>query len=135
MTNPTGPILGFEVETQKAKWTTAFINNLPDAAFALILPGGSKDDSGKTTPRNLRVLPHHDGSVSNGSEKGSVDLPHLRNAMARLDQTDLTADQKAKALAHLDAHAKQLKVGQYSEKNCKTKKTTTVEKDFWTGVI
>jgi len=62
---------------EAAKWTTKYINDLPDDAFALIEPGGEKDEEGKTVPRTLRHLPHH-------KPDGSIDLPHLRNAMARV---------------------------------------------------
>ena len=63
----------------KAKWTRAYINNLPNGAFLHIESGGKKDDDGKTVPRSLRHLPYK-GST------GSVDLPHLRNALSRLGQ-------------------------------------------------
>jgi len=62
-----------------AVWSTAFVNNLPDGSFAYISAGGSKDSGGKTTPRSLRHLPYKDGS-------GKPDLPHVRNALARLNQ-------------------------------------------------
>ena len=65
----------------EATWTAAFVNDLPDSSFALILPGGEKDDDGKTTPRALRKLPYKDSS-------GKVDLPHLRNALARVSQIE-----------------------------------------------
>jgi len=32
---------------EAAKWTTAYINDLPDSAFALIEPGGEKDEEAK----------------------------------------------------------------------------------------
>ena len=71
-----------EEETKSAKmkesavWTTAYINNLPNSSFAYIEAGGKKDKEGKTVPRSLRHLPYKDAS-------GKVDLPHLRNAIAR----------------------------------------------------
>jgi len=68
-------------------WTRQYINDLPDSAFALILLGGSNDESGRTTPRSLRKFPHHRAD-------GSIDLPHLRNALARVSQSDLTQEQK-----------------------------------------
>jgi len=67
---------------EKAVWTRAYINNLPDSAFLYIAPGGKKDDEGKTTPRSLRYFPYR-------NEKGEVDLPHLRNALARAPQSNL----------------------------------------------
>ncbi|KKN42119.1 hypothetical protein LCGC14_0716510 [marine sediment metagenome] len=92
-------------EVEKAPLTTAQINKLPDAAFAIILPGGEKDDDSKTVPRSLRVLPHHTGAVKTGSEHTTLDLPRLRNGLARISQTDLTDAQRSKAQAHLDRHA------------------------------
>jgi len=69
-----------EPETDdKAVWSTAMINDLPDDAFLWIETGGEKDDQGKTTPRSLRHLPYKDAS-------GDVDLPHVRNAIARAPQ-------------------------------------------------
>ncbi|MGC8896607.1 MAG: hypothetical protein ACP5LB_07605, partial [Candidatus Bathyarchaeia archaeon] len=40
-------------------WTRKYINDLPNSAFAIILPGGEKDSEGKTVPRSLRKFPHH----------------------------------------------------------------------------
>lgn len=75
-------------DIRKAVWTTAYINDLPDSAFLYIAPGGKKDSEGKTTPRSLRKLPYRDAN-------GSVDLPHLRNALARLSRTQgIPADEK-----------------------------------------
>jgi HK97 family phage prohead protease len=84
----------------KAVWTAAFINDLPDSAFLYIEPGGSKDSDGKTTPRSNRHFPYK------GSD-GSIDLPHLRNALARIPQSNLSQSIKdeltAKAQRILDA--------------------------------
>jgi len=91
----------------KAEWTTAFINKLPDAAFAYIEPGGKKDEQGKTVPRRLRHFPHHNGSVKVGTDNKSVDLPHLRNALARAPQSPFGP----KAISHLKRHASALGVG------------------------
>lgn len=89
-------------------WTRNYINNLPDAAFAIILPGGEKDETGKTVPRILRKFPHHNA-------QGRIDLPHLRNASARVPQSDLTAEQKAEAQRHLDRHKKAAGIGEVAE--------------------
>ncbi len=91
-------------QTQRAVWTQAYENDLPDACFAYIEPGGKKDASGKTVPRTLRHLPYKD-------KDGKVDLPHLRNALARLPQTNIPAAAKAKAQAKLEAAAKANGVG------------------------
>jgi len=90
------------------KWTTAFINDLPDSSFAFIKSGGEKDEGGGTKPRTLRFLPYKDAS-----EK--VDLPHLRNALASLNQTKLTPEEKSKAKKVLITAARKAGIGDYSE--------------------
>jgi hypothetical protein len=84
-----------------AEWSQKEINDLPDSAFALIDKGGSKDQEGKTVPRTLRNLPHHD-------KGGKVDLPHFRNAMARVTHTNLSSDQQRQAHDHLLKHYREL---------------------------
>lgn len=74
------------------EWTTAYINDLPDSSFLYIESGGSKDDEGKTEPRSLRHFPYK-------GPDGSVDLPHLRNALARIPQSSLPADTQARLSA------------------------------------
>lgn len=77
-------------EGDKAVWNTAYINDLPDSAFLYIAPGGEKDGEGKTTPRDLRKFPYKDSD-------GKIDLPHLRNAIARIPQSNapgLTSEKK-----------------------------------------
>lgn len=64
---------------QFAVWSTAYVNTLPDSAFLYIQSGGKKDSEGKTVPRTLRHFPYKD-------KNGNVDLPHLRNAIARIPQ-------------------------------------------------
>ena len=75
-----------------AEWSTAYMNDLPDSAFLYIEPGGSKDSEGKTKPRSLRHFPYKDAS-------GAVDLPHLRNALSRIPQSNMSADVKARLTA------------------------------------
>lgn len=58
---------------ERAQMTTASINDLDDDQFGYIQPGGHKDSSGKTTPRELRHFPIHDAA-------------HVRNALARIGQ-------------------------------------------------
>lgn len=77
-----------------AEWTTAFINDLPDSSFAYIAPGGKKDDTNKTAPRSLRKLPYKDAD-------GKVDMPHLRNALSRLPQSDIPESEQAAIKAKL----------------------------------
>jgi hypothetical protein len=72
----------------KAKLTSATRNDLPDSAFACILPGGKKDASGRTVPRNKRRFPIHDKA-------------HVYNALARLPQAggDIASCARPKVLA------------------------------------
>jgi HK97 family phage prohead protease len=82
----------------RATWSTAYVNDLPDSSFALILPGGERDAEGKTTPRSLRKLPHHDGS-------GSLDAAHVRNGLSRAPQmTGVSDSQRQRAIGHLQKH-------------------------------
>ena len=64
------------------KWTTKYINSLPNSAFIIIEPAYKK---GKTDNKNARHLPYKD-------KEGKVDLPHLRNALARCNQIKPVTD-------------------------------------------
>jgi len=70
-------------EIEEAVWSTAYVNDLPDSAFLYIASGGEKDEDGKTVPRTNRKFPYKD-------ENGKIDLPHLRNAIARIPQSNLS---------------------------------------------
>lgn len=94
---------------EEAKWTVAFINNLPDSSFAYVR-SGEKDKEGKTVPRSNRFLPYR------GTDGKTIDMAHLRNALARLNQTDLTSEEKAKAQRKLEAAAKEAGVGDRGKK-------------------
>jgi len=117
------------VEEEKAKWTTAYINSLEDNCFAFIEPGGKKDDEGKTVPRNYRHGPHHKKGQGAPGTGGTVDLPHLRNLLARADQIKPASGKISqselikKVKNHAIAHAKKLGVGDYKE----YKETNTME--------
>jgi len=89
-------------------WTRRFINDLPDSSFALILPGGEKDEEDKTTPRSLRMFPYKDA-------QGRVDTPHLRNANSRLPQAKIPEEQRNKAERVLVAVKKRLGIGAAAE--------------------
>lgn len=80
------------VTVTRAQMTTQDINDLPDSDFAFIESGGSKDSSGKTVPRSLRHFPVHDAA-------------HIRNALSRLPQSDLSPEQKAQAMKKIRARA------------------------------
>ncbi len=83
---------GLLVDFEEAVWTAAMMNDLPDSAFLYIEPGAEKDDDGKTKPRSKRHFPVM------GAD-GKVDLPHLRNALARIPQSKLDDTAKGKAMA------------------------------------
>jgi hypothetical protein len=95
-----------------AKWTTAYINDLPDSSFAVIEGDYS---SGRCKNKSARHLPYKDKS-------GSIDLPHLRNALARVNQIksvcgpESASTLQSKAQKKLKSAAKRAKVGEYSEK-------------------
>ena len=79
------------ISIDDAVWSTAYVNTLPDSSFFYIEAGGEKDEEGKTKPRSLRHLPYKD-------ENGKVDLPHLRNAIARAPQVKGLAEEKVKSI-------------------------------------
>jgi hypothetical protein len=89
-------------DVDKRKMRRAEINDLPDRDFAYIEPGGEKDDQGKTTPRSLRHFPIHDA-------------PHVRNALARLAQPQVSDKIKAKARPRVRAAAQRLGIGEPAE--------------------
>lgn len=109
-----GLILG-DQKIELAVWSAAYVNTLPDAAFAIILSGGKKDGEGKTTPRSLRKLPHHKKSVASPNDDDSVDKAHLRNALARVGQTNASPEQISRARSHLEGHAKRMGIGQHGK--------------------
>ena len=98
-------------EQSEAEWTTAFINSLPDEAFAVIEPAYLR---GETEDKRCRHLPHHSLDVKDPDEHSTVDLPHLRNALARCNQIKpvtnsiTTEDLRERARRHLMKHAKAL---------------------------
>lgn len=95
-----------------AEWSTSMINDLPDGSFLYVEPGGKKDEDGRTTPRTLRHFPYK-------GQDGSVDLPHLRNALARIPQSGISGDEKSKLTAQaqsmLEEHTKSQKGEEESE--------------------
>lgn len=82
----------------KSVWSTAYINTFPDSSFAYV-EEGEKDESGRTTPRSKRHLPYKDAN-------GKVDAAHVRNALQRLEQTQIPDSAKASARSKLEAAAK-----------------------------
>lgn len=100
-----GKVVEFLSPGDKAIWTAAFINNLPDGSFAYVEPGGKKDDQGKTVPRSKRHFPFKNAA-------GKVDLPHLRNALSRAPQSPFGD----KAMPKLKAAAKVAGIGEFAKK-------------------
>ena len=84
-----------------AAWSTEMINNLPNGSFAVVEKGYKAGES----PKSARHLPYKDGG-------GKVDLPHLRNALARMSQiksvlgTEGDSELRARAKAKLSPLAK-----------------------------
>lgn len=77
---------------EKAAWSTAYVNDLPDSAFLYIAPGGTKDEADKTVPRESRYFPVRDAS-------GAVDPAHVRDALSRIPQADVPQEAKDAATA------------------------------------
>lgn len=81
-------------EAVKAKLSTSAINDLPDSAFAYIEPGGTKDESGKTTPRSKRHFPVHDKAhaddaasrIAQGAKFGDKAKPKVEAAQRKFGE-------------------------------------------------
>jgi len=107
-----------------AEWDTKYIDDLPDKSFAYVEGGGEKDAQGKTVPRTLRHLPYRNAD-------GSLNLAHLRNALARLDQTSLSPEAKAQARKELEDAAKTAGVGEAGQEDTnKAQEVTDLEKQI-----
>lgn len=78
--------IGAALTKKLAAMKTSSVNDLPDSVFAYIEPGGEKDSEGKTVPRSLRHFPIHDAN-------------HVRNALARMSQSNYGAKAKPKVVA------------------------------------
>jgi len=96
----------------EAKWSQAYQNKLPDAAFLWIHPDYK---SGKSSDKSLRKLPYQD-------ENADVDLPHVRNALARLETTEDIPDEAKKKI--------RAKLEKFLAAEDKKKKKTTEAKDL-----
>ena len=85
--------VGYET---RAAISTADQNDLPDSAFAFIEPGGTKDSSGKTVPRDLRHFPIHDKAhadnaaarIAQGAKFGKEALPKVKAAQAKFGESN-----------------------------------------------
>ncbi|MCX8014440.1 MAG: hypothetical protein N2748_00325, partial [candidate division WOR-3 bacterium] len=97
------------------KWDTAYIDSLPDEAFAVIEPAYLR---GETEDKRCRHLPHHTEEVKDGSDsEDHIDLDHLRNAWQRRNQivpfTDSISQEELRVRAerHLKKHIRDLDLG------------------------
>lgn len=70
------------------------VDNLPDSAFLIVLLGGKVDETGRTVPRSLRVLPYKDVA-------GKIDRAQVQNALAGVNQVNASAVVKRTALRKL----------------------------------
>ncbi len=109
---------------QAAVWTRKYINDLPNAAFAVVEKGYKEGDN-----KNARHLPHHTSNVKSSTEDSSVDIIHLRNALARVNQiksvlgVESSEALRKKASRHLESHRDILKSSSTS--------FSGKEKDLW----
>lgn len=71
-----------------AQWSTAFVDSLPDSSFAYVKAG-------------VRKLPYKDAG-------GKVDMPHVRNALARLASTDIPDGEKPEVKTKLQGALKNI---------------------------
>lgn len=93
-------------ETDGESWGNA---SWPDACF--IIERGAPKEKGRTVHK-YRHLPHHKSSAKSPTDNGSVDIPHLRNALARVNQVKPVKESatayRARATSHLRTHARAL---------------------------
>jgi HK97 family phage prohead protease len=89
--------IGRKTTGEAKQWTSQYVNDLPDSAFAMVYT----NDAGE----KVRKLPHHDST-------GKLDLPHLRNALSRHPQmVGDPQDEVDKAERHLERHAQDEEIG------------------------
>jgi len=112
-----------ELET-KAVWTVASVNDLPNSAF-LFVEAGEDDDEGKRVPRSLRHLPYKDAG-------GKIDLPHLRNAIARAPRVkDKNGKPLSTALvASIQARARKLLASSSGKKELESFEVVQATEDY-----
>lgn len=102
-----------DLKVEKAEWTTEYINTLPNSSFAVIEPAYLE---GKTEDKNCRHLPFKD-------DNGEVDLPHYRNALARVNQIKPVTDSISEEALRSQAAAELEKYRDLLEENKDEKST------------
>lgn len=124
------------VAVQKAVWSTAYVNKLPDSAFLHIEGGGKKDGEGKTAPRSLRHFPYKD-------DKGKIDIPHLRNAIAQMPKAKISGmtepkltalQEKARALLEKENEQRAGEMKQDKKKFLEDAGFEAIPSQLWAGV-
>lgn len=70
------------------------VDDLPDSAFLVVLLGGKVDETGRTVPRSLRVLPYKDVT-------GKIDRAQVQVAFTEVNQVNASAGVKLAALRKL----------------------------------
>lgn len=126
------PELNELIPEKAKKWSTEYINDLPNSAFAVIEPAYKNGDLDN---KNARHLPHHDGSGDLGNQQSNrnLDLSHYRNALARADQIKPISDSisaselRDKAQSHLEGHRDALDSSSKKDKNKGGKQTMDLE--------
>lgn len=97
-----------------ARWGDKTFN---DSCF-IIEKGAEKDKSGDILMK-FKHLPHHNKTADDPMSNSTVDIPHLRNALARVNQIKPIKESKdafiKRARTHLSHHAKAL-LKKYKEK-------------------
>ena len=100
-------------------------SDLPAAAFA---PADFFDVDGKFL-KSKSKLPHHINTADDPNDNETVDVPRLRNALARFDQTDFSEFGEGVRLetrAHLERHADAILYGA-DEGKCTTCKKEDID--------
>jgi len=102
-----------------------------DACF-IIEHGAEKDKNGKIEQR-FRKLPHHSKNATDPNANNTVDIPHLRNALARVNQIKTIKEDRTsfikRATAHLQKHAKSL-LKTYKKSSAEYTELETMCKEF-----
>lgn len=76
-----------------AKWSTKYIDSLPDEAFLYV--------NRRTGERKLPVL----------NRQGNLSVSHLNNAKARLNQTDIPPTARKRIRAEINRLQRQVGIG------------------------
>lgn len=105
-------IRDFESPYKGVEMVELKLDDLPDSAFLIVLLGGKVDETGRTVPRSLRVLPYKDIA-------GKIDRAQVQNALAEVSQVNASAVVKRTALRKLlrIAHALGIKPQESSRFN------------------